>query len=128
MALSESVVVNGSQVSYIGHDCEVIPDFLAAKYGSFARRLDLSFNRLRGGPRRTQEDPGGHRRTQEDTGGPRRTQEDPGGHRRTQEDPGGPRRTQADPGGPRQTQADPGRLPRYVVLTADVYWRTHLPQ
>ncbi|XP_036429920.1 leucine-rich melanocyte differentiation-associated protein [Colossoma macropomum] len=51
MAHSESEaavnVVNGNQVSYIGHDCEAIPEFLAVKYGSIARRLDLSFNRLR---------------------------------------------------------------------------------
>ncbi|KAL7877680.1 hypothetical protein SRHO_G00043230 [Serrasalmus rhombeus] len=52
MAHSESEaavnVVNGNQVSYIGQDCEAIPEFLAVKYGSIARRLDLSFNRLRG--------------------------------------------------------------------------------
>lgn len=48
MAHSESgVVVNGTQVSYIGHDCELIPEFLAANYGSSAKRLDLSFNQLR---------------------------------------------------------------------------------
>ncbi|XP_026875721.2 leucine-rich melanocyte differentiation-associated protein isoform X1 [Electrophorus electricus] len=48
MAHSEAVVVvNETQVSYIGHDCEVIPDFLVANYGRFATRLDLSFNRLR---------------------------------------------------------------------------------
>ncbi|XP_066535384.1 leucine-rich melanocyte differentiation-associated protein [Hoplias malabaricus] len=48
MAHNDSaVVVNETQVSYIGHDCEVIPDFLAAKYGSTAKRLDLSFNQLR---------------------------------------------------------------------------------
>ncbi|XP_026788974.2 leucine-rich melanocyte differentiation-associated protein isoform X1 [Pangasianodon hypophthalmus] len=48
MAHSEAgVVVNGTQVSYIGHDCELIPEFLAAKYGSSAKRLDLSFNQLR---------------------------------------------------------------------------------
>ncbi|XP_047667906.1 leucine-rich melanocyte differentiation-associated protein isoform X2 [Tachysurus fulvidraco] len=48
MAHSETgVVVTGTQVSYIGHDCELIPEFLAANYGSLAKRLDLSFNRLR---------------------------------------------------------------------------------
>ncbi|KAK2896497.1 hypothetical protein Q8A67_010985 [Cirrhinus molitorella] len=48
MAYDESmVVVNGSQVSCIGHDWEDIPDFLGAKYGEVARRLDLSFNQLR---------------------------------------------------------------------------------
>uniref|UniRef100_A0A672RRM6 Leucine-rich melanocyte differentiation-associated protein n=1 Tax=Sinocyclocheilus grahami TaxID=75366 RepID=A0A672RRM6_SINGR len=48
MAHNESmVVVNGSQVSCIGHDWEDIPDFLGAKYGEVARRLDLSFNQLR---------------------------------------------------------------------------------
>ncbi|XP_062851200.1 leucine-rich melanocyte differentiation-associated protein [Trichomycterus rosablanca] len=48
MAYSESlVVVNGTQVCFIGHDCEDIPEFLAAEYGDFAKRLDLSFNRLR---------------------------------------------------------------------------------
>ncbi|XP_058241683.1 leucine-rich melanocyte differentiation-associated protein isoform X1 [Hemibagrus wyckioides] len=48
MAHSETgAVVNGTQVSYIGHDCELIPEFLADNYGSSAKRLDLSFNRLR---------------------------------------------------------------------------------
>ncbi|XP_043112148.1 leucine-rich melanocyte differentiation-associated protein isoform X1 [Puntigrus tetrazona] len=48
MAYNESVVVvNGSQVSCIGHDWEDIPDFLGPKYGEMARRLDLSFNQLR---------------------------------------------------------------------------------
>lgn len=48
MAYNESmVVVNGSQVSCIGHDWEDIPDFLETKYGEMARRLDLSFNQLR---------------------------------------------------------------------------------
>ncbi|XP_042592248.1 leucine-rich melanocyte differentiation-associated protein-like isoform X3 [Cyprinus carpio] len=48
MAHSEAlVVVNGSQVSCIGLDWEDIPDFLGAKYGEVARRLDLSFNQLR---------------------------------------------------------------------------------
>ncbi|XP_055026557.2 leucine-rich melanocyte differentiation-associated protein isoform X2 [Misgurnus anguillicaudatus] len=41
------VVVNGSQVSCIGHDLEDIPDFLGIKYGELARRLDLSFNQLK---------------------------------------------------------------------------------
>ncbi|XP_029377243.1 leucine-rich melanocyte differentiation-associated protein-like isoform X2 [Echeneis naucrates] len=48
MALNESLVAfNGTQLSYIGHDCRDIPDFLGDKYGHFARRLDLSFNQLR---------------------------------------------------------------------------------
>ncbi|XP_029524962.1 leucine-rich melanocyte differentiation-associated protein-like isoform X2 [Oncorhynchus nerka] len=48
MACSDSMVtMNGTQVSYIGHDCEDIPEFLGKKYGCLARRLDLSFNQLR---------------------------------------------------------------------------------
>ncbi|XP_071385473.1 leucine-rich melanocyte differentiation-associated protein, partial [Centroberyx affinis] len=48
MARSESMVaLNGTQISYIGHDCKDIPDFLGDRYGRFARRLDLSFNQLR---------------------------------------------------------------------------------
>ncbi|XP_066549343.1 leucine-rich melanocyte differentiation-associated protein [Amia ocellicauda] len=48
MAGGESrVAMNGTQVSYIGHDCEEIPDFLGEQYGGLARRLDLSFNLLR---------------------------------------------------------------------------------
>ncbi|XP_044070207.1 leucine-rich melanocyte differentiation-associated protein isoform X3 [Siniperca chuatsi] len=48
MAHYESLVaLNGTQISYIGHDCEYIPDFLGDTYGHFARRLDLSFNQLR---------------------------------------------------------------------------------
>ncbi|KAM9477252.1 leucine-rich melanocyte differentiation-associated protein [Clarias gariepinus] len=43
----EGAVVNGTQVSYIGHDSELIPEFLAARYGDSAKRLDLSFNLLR---------------------------------------------------------------------------------
>lgn len=35
------------QVSCIGLDWEDIPDFLGAKCGELARRLDLSFNQLR---------------------------------------------------------------------------------
>ncbi|KAK2824364.1 hypothetical protein Q5P01_021539 [Channa striata] len=42
-----SVALNGTQVSYIGHDCKDIPDFLGETYGQFAKRLDLSFNELR---------------------------------------------------------------------------------
>ncbi|XP_064001575.1 leucine-rich melanocyte differentiation-associated protein isoform X1 [Pogoniulus pusillus] len=34
-------------VSYIGQDCEEIPEFLGRKYGRMAKRLDLSFNLLR---------------------------------------------------------------------------------
>ncbi|KAJ8248581.1 hypothetical protein GJAV_G00243530 [Gymnothorax javanicus] len=48
MAVQESmVVVNGTQISCIGHDCDDIPEFLGERYGGHARRLDLSFNRLR---------------------------------------------------------------------------------
>ncbi|XP_033957205.1 leucine-rich melanocyte differentiation-associated protein isoform X2 [Pseudochaenichthys georgianus] len=48
MAHNESLVaLNGTQISYIGHDCKDIPDFLGDTYGLFARRLDLSFNQLR---------------------------------------------------------------------------------
>ncbi|XP_030059093.1 leucine-rich melanocyte differentiation-associated protein [Microcaecilia unicolor] len=47
MAGSESkVVVNETQVSYIGQDCKEIPEFLGRKYGHLAKRLDLSFNLL----------------------------------------------------------------------------------
>ncbi|KAJ8250487.1 hypothetical protein COCON_G00224090 [Conger conger] len=50
MAVHESVVVmNGTQISYIGHDCEDIPQFIGERYGRQARRLDLSFNQLRSG-------------------------------------------------------------------------------
>nr|XP_061791494.1 leucine-rich melanocyte differentiation-associated protein-like [Nerophis lumbriciformis] len=48
MANCESpVALNGTQISYIAHDCKDIPDFLGDTYGHFARRLDLSFNQLR---------------------------------------------------------------------------------
>ncbi|KAA8583728.1 hypothetical protein FQN60_014936 [Etheostoma spectabile] len=48
MAHNESLVaLNGTQISYIGHDCKNIPDFLGDTYGQIARRLDLSFNHLR---------------------------------------------------------------------------------
>uniref|UniRef100_A0AAQ5YDE0 Leucine rich melanocyte differentiation associated n=1 Tax=Amphiprion ocellaris TaxID=80972 RepID=A0AAQ5YDE0_AMPOC len=48
MAHSEPpVALNGSQISYIGHDCTNIPAFLGDAYGHFAKRLDLSFNQLR---------------------------------------------------------------------------------
>ncbi|KAK6328559.1 hypothetical protein J4Q44_G00005370, partial [Coregonus suidteri] len=48
MACSDSMVsMNGTQVSYIGHDCEDIPEFLGERYGLLTRRLDLSFNQLR---------------------------------------------------------------------------------
>ncbi|XP_067092757.1 leucine-rich melanocyte differentiation-associated protein [Osmerus mordax] len=48
MAHIESLVaMNGTQVSYIGHDCTEIPEFLGERFGHFARRLDLSFNQLR---------------------------------------------------------------------------------
>ncbi|XP_061490861.1 leucine-rich melanocyte differentiation-associated protein isoform X3 [Rhineura floridana] len=41
------VVVNETQVAYIGQDCKEIPAFLGRKYGHIAKRLDLSFNLLR---------------------------------------------------------------------------------
>ncbi|XP_013860549.1 leucine-rich melanocyte differentiation-associated protein isoform X2 [Austrofundulus limnaeus] len=48
MAHNESqVALNGTQVSYIGHDAEEVPVFLGDMYGQFAKRLDLSFNQLR---------------------------------------------------------------------------------
>ncbi|XP_040035051.2 leucine-rich melanocyte differentiation-associated protein isoform X1 [Gasterosteus aculeatus] len=48
MARNESLVaLNGTQISYIGHDGTNIPEFLGDTYGHFARRLDLSFNLLR---------------------------------------------------------------------------------
>ncbi|XP_061692937.1 leucine-rich melanocyte differentiation-associated protein isoform X3 [Syngnathoides biaculeatus] len=48
MARRESpVALNGTHISYIGHDCKDIPEFLGDSYGDFARRLDLSFNQLR---------------------------------------------------------------------------------
>ncbi|XP_072347727.1 leucine-rich melanocyte differentiation-associated protein [Scyliorhinus torazame] len=40
-------VVDGTQVSYIGQDCEGVPEFLGREYGHFTKRLDLSFNLLR---------------------------------------------------------------------------------
>ncbi|CAL8391090.1 unnamed protein product, partial [Arctogadus glacialis] len=44
----ESLVsMNGTHVSFIGNDCENIPDFLGDTYGQMAKRLDLSFNLLR---------------------------------------------------------------------------------
>ncbi|KAM7385511.1 hypothetical protein PAMP_001593 [Pampus punctatissimus] len=47
MARNESLVaLNGTQISYIGHDCGNIPEFLGDTYGQLARRLDLSFNEL----------------------------------------------------------------------------------
>ncbi|XP_029927186.1 leucine-rich melanocyte differentiation-associated protein [Myripristis murdjan] len=48
MARNESLVaLNGTHLSYIGHDCKEIPPFLGDRYGRFAKRLDLSFNQLR---------------------------------------------------------------------------------
>lgn len=41
------VALNGTHLSFIGHDCKDIPNFLGETYGHFARRLDLSFNQLR---------------------------------------------------------------------------------
>ncbi|XP_040831953.1 leucine-rich melanocyte differentiation-associated protein isoform X1 [Ochotona curzoniae] len=41
------LVVSGTQVSYIGQDCEEIPEHLGRDCGHFAKRLDLSFNLLR---------------------------------------------------------------------------------
>ncbi|XP_047207487.1 leucine-rich melanocyte differentiation-associated protein isoform X2 [Girardinichthys multiradiatus] len=40
-------VLNGTQVSYIGHDSEDIPHSLGERYGKLAKRVDLSFNQLR---------------------------------------------------------------------------------
>ncbi|XP_030012693.1 leucine-rich melanocyte differentiation-associated protein [Sphaeramia orbicularis] len=47
MANQSLVALNGTQISFIGHDCKELPDFLGETYGHFARRLDLSFNQLR---------------------------------------------------------------------------------
>ncbi|XP_042289203.1 leucine-rich melanocyte differentiation-associated protein isoform X3 [Thunnus maccoyii] len=50
MSLNQGATVpnpQNMQISYIGHDCKYIPDFLGDTYGHFARRLDLSFNELR---------------------------------------------------------------------------------
>ncbi|KAM9847562.1 leucine-rich melanocyte differentiation-associated protein [Aulostomus maculatus] len=48
MAHNESLVaLNGTHISYIGHDCKEVPDILGDTYGQFATRLDLSFNQLR---------------------------------------------------------------------------------
>ncbi|XP_034040373.1 leucine-rich melanocyte differentiation-associated protein [Thalassophryne amazonica] len=41
------VALNGTQISYIGHDCKDIPESLGNTYGHMATRLDLSFNQLR---------------------------------------------------------------------------------
>ncbi|KAJ8013817.1 hypothetical protein DPEC_G00033730, partial [Dallia pectoralis] len=49
MECSDSfVTMNGTQVSYIGHDCDNLPEFLGERFGHLARRLDLSFNQLSG--------------------------------------------------------------------------------
>ncbi|XP_006818104.1 leucine-rich melanocyte differentiation-associated protein-like [Saccoglossus kowalevskii] len=40
-------ILEGNQVSYIGFDIDSIPEFIIKKYGSSAKRLDLSFNCLR---------------------------------------------------------------------------------
>lgn len=48
MAQEDSLIaLNGTQLSFIGHDCKDIPDFLGDTYGHHTRRLDLSFNQLR---------------------------------------------------------------------------------
>ncbi|KAF6716485.1 Leucine-rich repeat-containing protein C10orf11-like [Oryzias melastigma] len=48
MLHTESLVsLNGTQLSYMGHDAKEIPHFLGDTYGQFAKRLDLSFNQLR---------------------------------------------------------------------------------
>ncbi|XP_077470295.1 leucine-rich melanocyte differentiation-associated protein [Stigmatopora argus] len=48
MAGRESQVsLNGTHISYIGHNCQNIPEFLGESFGKFAKRLDLSFNQLR---------------------------------------------------------------------------------
>ncbi|XP_011482719.1 leucine-rich melanocyte differentiation-associated protein [Oryzias latipes] len=45
---AESLVsLNGTQLSFMGHDAKEIPHFLGDTYGQIARRLDLSFNQLR---------------------------------------------------------------------------------
>ncbi|XP_056387281.1 leucine-rich melanocyte differentiation-associated protein-like isoform X3 [Hyla sarda] len=46
MSADGEEMVTGTQVSYIGKDCTMIPSFLAKKYGHRAKRLDLSFNLL----------------------------------------------------------------------------------
>ncbi|XP_056387282.1 leucine-rich melanocyte differentiation-associated protein-like isoform X4 [Hyla sarda] len=51
MSADGEEMVTGTQVSYIGKDCTMIPSFLAKKYGHRAKRLDLSFNLLRTGYR-----------------------------------------------------------------------------
>lgn len=45
--MAGNIALNGTQISYIGHDCKEIPDFVGENYGHFAKRLDLSFNQLR---------------------------------------------------------------------------------
>ncbi|CAH1246237.1 Hypp7686 [Branchiostoma lanceolatum] len=40
-------ILEGTQLSYLGHECEAIPEFLGQEYGQFVKRLDLSFNRIR---------------------------------------------------------------------------------
>ncbi|XP_040292018.1 leucine-rich melanocyte differentiation-associated protein [Bufo bufo] len=47
MAGDGAEMVTGTQVTYIGKDCIMIPKFLANNYGHQAKRLDLSFNLLR---------------------------------------------------------------------------------
>ncbi|XP_074502123.1 leucine-rich melanocyte differentiation-associated protein isoform X3 [Sebastes fasciatus] len=47
MAKTIFIAIATTRISYIGHDCKNIPDFLGDTYGQLARRLDLSFNQLR---------------------------------------------------------------------------------
>ncbi|XP_077999158.1 leucine-rich melanocyte differentiation-associated protein-like [Glandiceps talaboti] len=44
---NDVVVLDGSQISYVAHEIECIPEFIIDKYGAIAKRLDLSFNCLR---------------------------------------------------------------------------------
>ncbi|XP_019644584.1 PREDICTED: leucine-rich repeat-containing protein C10orf11 homolog isoform X1 [Branchiostoma belcheri] len=40
-------ILEGTQLSYLGHECESIPEFLGQEYGQIVKRLDLSFNQIR---------------------------------------------------------------------------------
>jgi len=42
----ETLFSDGS-LTFVGQDCECIPPWLSRKYGTVAKRLDLSYNRLR---------------------------------------------------------------------------------
>ncbi|XP_013414951.1 leucine-rich melanocyte differentiation-associated protein [Lingula anatina] len=41
-----AVTVQNGQLSFMGYDCDRIPDHLAKSYGAVTRTLDLSFNRI----------------------------------------------------------------------------------